>query len=115
MSEKRSTMLFGGALFCAGLQAGPAAAQISDISFEFEGDPGLLQDSYDPTTGSYTFEDLSFSATGGLELLPFSQSADVYTLFAYSGSADVDAGGGFSSSFGLSTSYSTYASVAFAS
>lgn len=74
MSEKRSTMLFGGALCCAGMQACVAAGQVSDVSLNVGGDPYYFDYVIGPD-GYASYFDSSFSASGGLELLPFSQSA----------------------------------------
>lgn len=120
MSQKCAKMLFGGALLCAGLQTTAAAAQVSDVGVAFDGSVQFL----DFSSGNE-----SYAVSGGLELLPFAYtleaSASGYDYNGYfvnltgeaSWSVDgqLEAGGGFSSSFGLSTSYSTYASVAFAS
>lgn len=116
--SRQRTLLFGGALLCAGLQPAMAGAQVSDVGVAFNGSVDFLD----------FFGDESYAVSGGLELLPFAYTLEASTSgYDYNGyfvnltgeaswsvDGQLDAGGSFSSSFGLSTSYSTYATVAFA-
>ncbi|MEL6796810.1 MAG: PEP-CTERM sorting domain-containing protein [Planctomycetota bacterium] len=83
----KKTMLFGGALMCAGLHAVAAEAQVSDVIISYAADVPN-QFAYDPDgpyTPSYVDTGIneSFDVTGGLELLPFDRVAIGGGPYAY--------------------------------
>ena len=77
----KKTRLFGGALMCAGLQALPAHAQVSELAIQYAADVSNLL-AWDGVTyylGLPAYYDSgineSFTVSGGTELLPFERSA----------------------------------------
>ncbi|MEL6499289.1 MAG: hypothetical protein AAGJ54_11740 [Planctomycetota bacterium] len=95
-------MLFGGALMCAGL---PAVAQVSGVALEFEGLTPEDNFVFNAATGEFdSIGNESFSAAGGVELLPYAGRLDwgiplndpPYSYLQGEGYAEVSATGSLS-------------------